>query len=490
MKLTVKLLFIALILLSGQSVTAKNLRAFLNYSLFRSPDDGPYIETYLSVSGKSAVYKLNDKGYFQSIVEVSLVFRQGDKVVDFDKYELYSPEVTDTSNIDYNFLDLQRYFLPEGDYNLEISIADKNSGQKPFNALQPFSINSSPAQISFSGIELISKVKKTEKQNILTKSGYDLVPLVNDFFPESRNELIFYTEIYNSDKFLGGENKFLVSCSIKSFETGNKLKDFTIYKRVDTKPVVPILNTFNIQNLPSGNYELHLEVRDKENNVLATNEIFFQRSNPNLHFDIKDLEAIDVENTFAKKIQNSDTLAEYINSLAPIATQLEQYFIYKELPETDLNTRQQFFFNFWQSRNSSDPEQAWIDYLGLLHIVNANFSTQIEKGYETDRGRVYLKYGPPNIITESYNEPSSYPYEIWQYYVLSDNQRNKKFVFYTTDLIANNFKLLHSDAIGEISNYKWQIFLNNRWFDPYNVDSKKPSGIYGSKADDYFRDPY
>ena len=102
---------------------------------------------------------------------------------------------------------------------------------------------------------------------------------------------------------------------------------------------------------------------------------------------------------------------------------------------------------------------------------------------------MYLQYGPPNIISESYNEPSSYPFEIWQYYQLPDGQRNKRFVFYTTDLITNNFRLLHSDAIGEVYNYKWKVFLNNRWFDPFNVDQQDVPDIYGGKADDYYRNP-
>jgi hypothetical protein len=76
-----------------------------------------------------------------------------------------------------------------------------------------------------------------------------------------------------------------------------------------------------------------------------------------------------------------------------------------------------------------------------------------------------------------------------KYYQLGENQRNKKFVFYAFDMVTNNFKLLHSDAIGEIQNYKWEIFLNNRWYDPYNVDAEQAPNLYGGHADDYYRNP-
>jgi GWxTD domain-containing protein len=223
--------------------------------------------------------------------------------------------------------------------------------------------------------------------------------------------------------------------------------------------------------------------------MVAYNEVFFQRSNPSIQYDLNDLASIDVTSNFAGAINSPDTLLEFIRSLDPIATDLEKTFIYKQAEDADQKTRQQFFYNFWLARNQADPEKEWRDYYGLVVIVNSVYKTQIHKGYESDRGRVYLKYGPPNIITESYNEPSTYPYEIWHYYELSDNQRNKKFVFYTHDLITNNFTLLHSDAIGEVSNYKWQIFLNNRWYDPFNVDAQRAPNIWGDKSEDYYRNP-
>ena len=223
--------------------------------------------------------------------------------------------------------------------------------------------------------------------------------------------------------------------------------------------------------------------------MVAENEIFFQRSNPNIQFNLEDLASIDVNSTFSSRIKSNDTLQEFINCLDPIATELEKTFIYKQSQTADLKTKQQFFYNFWVSRDLVNPENAWKEYYGQVLIVNNVYKTQISKGYETDRGRVFLKYGPPNIISESYNEPSSYPYEIWHYYELGENQRNKKFVFYAYDMVTNNFKLLHSDAIGEISNYKWQVFLNNRWYDPYSVDIETSPDIYGGKAEDYYRNP-
>jgi GWxTD domain-containing protein len=483
------LLAIIILMLNIPSLDAKNLRAYLNYTIFDQPEKGPYIETYLSVSGQSVIFQPKADGKFQATIEVTFIFRQGEEIREFDKYQLLSPEVTDTSLIDFNFLDQQRYFIPEGSYDMEIIISDVNAGRKPYNTVQPVTIRFEKDSICFSGIQLAESVKTTETLNILSKSGYDLVPMVHNYFPEDITKLIYYTEIYNSDLALGTGEKFLITSFIRSFETGNPLKDFVLYKRTDTKPVVPVLNEYDISKLPSGNYELVIELRNKQNELLVSNLLFFQRNNPSIQFNIADLASIDVNATFASRITSLDTLREFVQCLAPIATQFEKTFIFKQSFASDLKTNQQFLYNFWAFRDPVNPEKAWREYYSNVQIVNSAYKTQIQKGYETDRGRVYLQYGPPNIISESYNEPSSYPYEIWHYYELGTNQRNKKFVFYTTDLLANNFRLLHSDAIGEISNYKWQTVLNSRWYDPYNVDQQLVPEIWGSEAEDLYLNP-
>jgi GWxTD domain-containing protein len=489
MKRLTILLTIFLILAAVLPAQSKNIRAFLNYVVFKSPSGGPYIETYLSVAGESVIYKLNDKNLFQAAIEITLIFKNGEKIQDFDKYVLFSPEVEDTNNIGFDFLDQQRYFIPEGEYNLEIIISDRNAGIKPFTAVQPVSIWFDKEKPSFSGIELIESVTKSDSLSMLTKCGYDIIPMVHNYYPGSINKLSFYTELYDLDKYLGDGEKFLCTCGIHAFETDILLKDYVSYNRLDVKMVVPVLKEFDISNLPSGNYKLQIEARDKENKLLAATDLFFQRSNPNISFSLDQLAAITVNNTFAGQITNVDTLNEFIRSLAPRATELEKTFIYRQLQNADLRTKQQFLYNFWEMRNPIDPEGEWMAYYELVVMVNASYKTPISKGYETDRGRVYLQYGPPNVISESYNEPSSYPYEIWQYYELPGGQRNKRFIFYTTDLITNSFRLLHSDAIGEVSNYQWKVYLNSRWYDPSNVDQQEVPDIWGSEVDDYYRNP-
>ena len=99
---------------------AKTLQAYLNYTTFNVPEKGPFIETYLSVAGKTVIYKLNEKGLFQGSIEVTFIFRHQGEIKEFDKYQLFSPEVQDTASIAFSFIDQQRYFIPEGDYEMKL----------------------------------------------------------------------------------------------------------------------------------------------------------------------------------------------------------------------------------------------------------------------------------------------------------------------------------------------------------------------------------
>ncbi len=484
-------LLLILIFLSVNQVfcSDKNLKAYFTFCTFLSTEDGPYIETYLTVVGNSVEYIINDNGLYQGKVLVTMLFKQGDKIVNFKKYNLLSPEYKDTLSGFGNFIDQQRIILPEGKYDFEIELKDNNSDNPEFVSARPINIYVNKDEVSLSDIELVESYKRSEQPSILTKSGIDLVPYVSNFFPASMKNLTYYVEIYNTDKMFGKGEKFLLNFYIQSFESASIINQFRGFERSDANPVNILLKTFNIESLPSGNYNLVIEVRDKTNTLIADKKLFFQRSNPNAALTPEELSTIQVEHSFVSKINNSDTLTNYIHSLRPICSESELRFIDNNLKEASLEMKQKFFLNFWKSRNMAEPENSWNKYKKKVSEVNRFYKTQINEGYETDRGRIYLRYGPPNTVATRENEPSSYPYEIWHYYNTDDGQSNVKFVFYNPDLVTNHYVLLHSTAIGEIKDYRWQLRLQMRNTPENNLDIGTGQEHWGSEAEDLFNHP-
>ncbi len=487
-KFTILITLVFLVTLTGLA-NEKSLRAYLSYATFSAPNEGPFVETYLAVEGNSVVFAPNKEGLYQAAIEITMIFRQNEEIIDFTKYELKSPKIDDITAIDFGFIDQQRFALAPGDYQLEIQIADiNNTRNNAFVTFENFALDFPNDVISISGIQLIERYERTETPSIVSKSGYDLIPLVYGFYPESHQTLSFYCEIYNADALLGEASQYMTNYYIESFEKAKALNDFYFRRRMEAKPVNNLLNNINIAKLPSGNYNLVIEVRNRENQLLASNKVFFQRSNPSIQFNLNDIAAINVASSFASQYKSADTLREFIKSLSPVSSQMERAFAENLVRDNNLTTMQQYFYNFWLNRDYASPEAAWREYFAEVQKVNAAYKTPTKKGYDTDRGRVYLQYGPPNQMTESYNEPNSYPYEIWHYYSLG-NQRNKRFVFYTRDMVTNDFALIHSDAIGELSNYQWQYVIGGRTNILPGVDDRRPEETFGGRATDLYRDP-
>ena len=468
---------------------AKNVWAFLTYSTFNSPE-GPYIETYLTVAGNSVKYIKKENGKFQATVNVLMTFKQSDVIKAFKKYELNSPEIDDTTKNAYEFLDEQRFLVPNGTYDFELQLADKNHPGKSNPFIQPVTVDFQTSKPCFSGIQLVASYKKSDSATSITKSGYDLVPYVYSYYPPKDDRLIFYCELYNMDKILVPGQKFILSYYIESYEGKIRYNDFARIKTEIAKPVNVLLTEFNLDNLATGNYNLVVEARDQKNELVTSQRLFVQRNNPDAQLSYEEIFSTSATNTFASKITSIDTIKEYIRSTFPIASGLERSFIKTVLKNTELSKLQDYFYGFWQRREAGNPEHAWLLYLEQVKKVQYNFGTRIKRGYQTDRGRVYLEYGPPNTRVQQYSEPNAYPYEIWQYYTLKETQRNKKFVFYSPDMVTSDFFLIHSDAIGENNNPSWRIELTNRTYAPRDLQDTQSINSWGSMSNDFFNNPY
>lgn len=457
----------------------------MTYSTFNSPE-GPYIETYLTVAGNSVKYLKKDNGKFQATVNVLMTFKQTAVIKAFKKYELNSPEIDDTTKNTFEFLDEQRFLVPNGSYDFELQISDKNNPGKPNPFAQAVTVDFPAEKPSFSGIQLVDSYSKSESQKTITKSGYDLVPYVYNYYPPKDNRMIFYCELYNMDKILAPGQKFILSYFIESFENQMKFNEFARVKTEVAKPVNVILSEFNIENLPSGNYNLVVEARDQKNLVIASQTLFIKRSNPNAKPSFEEMFTSSSAHTFVEKMTRLDTLKEFISCTFPISSGLERSYMRNALKSTDVQRLQDYFYNFWERREKENPEHAWLLYKEQVKKVQYNFGTKIKKGYQTDRGRVYLEYGPPNTRSTQYAEPNTYPYEIWQYYTLKQTQRNKKFVFYSPDMATSDFFLLHSDAIGEYNNPSWRIDLTSRSYAPKDLGDTQSINSWGNMTNDYW----
>ena len=98
-----------------------------------------------------------------------------------------------------------------------------------------------------------------------------------------------------------------------------------------------------------------------------------------------------------------------------------------------------------------------------------------------------MKYGVPNDLVTVEDEQDAPPYEIWFYNQFPQTgQNNVKFIFFNPSLSTNGYRLLHSNARGEINNPQWEVQLYsnspNEMESSNYVDGTTMQGKMGRRA--------
>lgn len=458
--------------------------AWMETRLFHVPGQGPQVEIHLAISGQSLAVASNAHGFNQSKVEALFIVEQDDAIVTFSKAEVLGPERMDSLKLDFVYR--ERMNLAPGSYDLLVELRDLLGDTAVSRYRSPLVIPAPGEGVFFSDVMFTERMDPAP-DDPQARSGYHLVPFIGEYYPRTIGSLGFYAEVYNTDAVVGEDEPYLLVYQIEVYESRKVQGAFKRPARAKAKPTDAVVARFDISGLPSGNYLLAIEARDRDDRLLARTERFFQRNNP-ISYDPVALSDISMGSTFADGINNPDTLAEFITSLRPIADPLERKIIDDRWKDRDLDLMQRFFYSFWANRNSYDPESAWNEYHAQVIKVNKLFGCRVLKGYETDRGQIYLKYGAPNTMMDRFNEMDSYPYSIWHYY-RAGRFTNRRFVFYQRELVGGCMELLHAEVPGEIQNPRWNQILHSRNVPMQNVDPASVTNPSGSRADEFFELP-
>lgn len=463
------------------------IEAIFDLKRFKSNDKN-YIETYLYIYGNSLKQNKDTSDNDKGVEILQYIEDKENKIIAHKKYVIKDKaDYVESKGI----MDLQRFVVKSGEFKIFLELTDLNDPSNIEKHQQNFEINFNE-KINFSDIELLDSYWKSnnddETKKELTKSGFHMIPLVTNYFGPEFEKLAYYFEIYGMNNFPNTEH-LLLKQSITVRGTDRIAGQYNKIKKIPTNSIQPILNTFDLSNLPTGNYDLKLELVNTTNQVISSNSLSFQRTNLSNNMKIDRLNAVHINNTFAAYI-NKDSLSYFLECLSPVATNLERNIIDNKIDQLSDTLKRQFMFSFWYNRNPNNPALEWGKYKTEVKKSDQLFATKVRRGYETDRGRIYLKYGPPNTITDRPNEPSAYPYQIWHYYKIG-KFNNKRFIFYMPDLGSNEYSILHSNLQGEYFNNNWKVDLHRRNTPGRSVDNNQNPNDdqWGSNSNTFFINP-
>jgi GWxTD domain-containing protein len=448
--------------------------------------ESSYIEVYLNITGKTAMFKpKTDSAHLQSSLEVLLLFKQGDKIVKFDKYNLQSPIVL----APLNFYDIKRYALPEGDYQLEAQVKDLYLGGEPTSQKIDCKVFYEKSKLQQSDIQLVKSIKKDSTNQAYSKNGLLMEPLAANFYDKNTTTLYIYNEIYNSDKL---DDAFALSYSIYYDNNRQNKTPFAVGHKKFKPSATPIVfvGQVDIAKLPSGNYKLLVELRNRSKELLSSKEISFQRANPYLNAELQGVSVEAIQEEFVAKM----TVEELKYSLRAIACKMngdDAKDLNLIISKADPQAMKLRLFRYWAVKSPNQPEEAYKKYMGIARFVDEKYRSGFGYGFETDRGYVFLKYGRPDDIVEQASNPDTAPYEVWVYYDFPiTGQKNIKFIFYDAEG-SGSMRMLNSNARGEIQDQNWRAKLyknvRNQW-DGNGFDNIGIQDNVGRNADKILED--
>jgi GWxTD domain-containing protein len=434
---------------------------------FKSKTGEPFLQLYLGIPGNSIHFVKEADDQFQAKVEIQLTLeslKEGDtSLYKADRYNLglpqeaRLPDTTVESRRKGSLTNIQTLSLESGRYRLKAVAIDRNARQKAQDSvIYEFEIEALGTQdFGLSDIKWVAG-EMPQKKGQRTTSRDDLIPMITNSTFINQDTLVFYQELYNAEKIL--EDKFMIRSVIYRGE--NRLwgtetsgqwrvpRYFNAYKE-----------SIDISQLGSGIYQMQVEILNQKNRPVQTHRETFYVYNSS-----KDAESDPALTTNSQEVDLFSKYPEgeldyYLRTFSHIATEQEANFV-KAL-ET-IEQKKNFLYSFLDKRRK--PEQQvldlWNGHLAALSYTNQEFKSSFREGWQTDRGRVFLKYGIPNDVERYPSKSNLLPYELWRYNRLGQ-QTNVIFIFYDPDLATNEYPLLHSTKYGEENNPRWRSQLSN-----------------------------
>ncbi len=448
---TMKTLILAIFNLLSTFFIQGKLGLNVDYSAFRYDDKTSYLEIFYSVQKSKLTYEVKEDKYNISIffrldvIELekdSLIIRKGWKI---------ESSFADTSGAKgEDIVDLLRFYVPAGKYKVVMRAVDLNNSQNydsvAFDVNVPVFVKGDNLLIS--SLEFCYSIARAnDTSDVFYKNSFHVVPNPTATYGLNVPVLYYYFELYNVFNGVKGD-RYLITVSVldnyqqKIQELGEK--KFIRNKVYDSAVEV---GTVNVHNLPTGIYYLEVMVSDLDGRLLAVNRRKFFIFNPNI------APRVDTTKVSAELVVfDEKALDDEFAKAGYIATQ-EEKRLYSGLKGT--LAKQRFLVAFWSRRGGADYRR---QYLKRVQEADEKFKTRFEPGWRTDRGRVYIVYGPPDEVERYPYTENMKPYEIWHYYNL---QGGVIFVFGDRRGFGN-FELLHSTLVGEIKEENWMYLLMER----------------------------
>lgn len=446
--------FILLVCLIIAPVSGK-IKFDLDWAQFRGEGETVYLEIYYSAVRQTITHKAVIGGLWGALRIKTKVIQSNQEVYHDSLFIEDFVKSENEINPGQTFAEISQLLVPAGKVIIQAAVTDlvTNSTTTYTDSLQVMSV--SGEDFNLSSIEMCSQISpQAQREKNFDKNGLRVIPNASGLYGKSLPRLFYYLEAYNfSLTENAAENSYQAHYRIKT-PSGNIIRDMPGRKSPKPGKTAVIYGSLDISELTSGAYKLQIDVTDFQTGQVASAEKDFIIYNRDEF--VKSPAAIENERQLATAERYRDMseaeLDRYFQQLHYLATN-EEKTIFKSLNETG---KRNLIVEFWIKRDPTPetPEnELEMRYNQLLKYANETYITGVRKGWESDRGRVLLLYGPPDSKEIQQAGVDTKAYEVWEYYSLDNGV-----IFVFVDKRRNgDFELVHSTKRGEIYEPEWQL---------------------------------
>lgn len=428
---------------------AEPMRLLADYARFRGDESNVFVEVYYSFPQRSITYKSEAEG-FKGGVDVTMMVLQKDSMVYGDRW-MVPHIVKDTNGTrgGINLVGITSVGLREGEYTLKMVGRDRHNPSRKDSISMRLPVRMvGQEKLAISDVELATNIKQQgSKTSPFFKNTLEVVPSPEGLYSEDQR-CYFYAEAYNL--LAGGDHSdYYVKVVVLDAIGREVISRERVRKRAGESAV--IVDNLTIDQFKSGTYSLLIGLLDSSKKVISSAGKKFYVYNRKLGVD---------SSLFAST--RSGSLSEYAGIEEP---ELNKEFEWARYEATDVEKSQfkslqgadpkrKFLADFWQRRPLGFKQE----YLKRVGYANSHFNILGRQGFQSDRGRVYITYGPPDDYDRHPNESEFRPYEIWTF---QNIQSGVIFVFVQRSS-GGDYELVHSTHRNELHDENWERYAQTR----------------------------
>ncbi len=366
--------------------------------------------------------------------------------------------VTDTSVLQHGqqFVHQVRTTVPPGEYELSLLIPEDPAIGRPVLELRRDVLVpdfAAAGRVGLSDVVLASSVQPSQDQDMpFYKNGLAIHPNANQLYGRGLTRLYYYAETYHPERIAGADGAYTVYAYVSEANRPQPVGE--LQRRLEREARTPdvLVGSFDLSGLPSGSYFLRLALLNDKNEAMAEQSRKFFVYNPDVQQPVVAYEtSFETSPYAAMPREEVDREMEHIALVSNSRERRRMRSI------QDLDERRRFLMEFWQHRDPvpGTPVNEFKDeFMQRVQYANDRYATNQDEGWETDRGRVVVRYGLPSSIEPHLYDRELAPHEIWVY---NNIPGEGQAIFVFADRTGfGRFELIHSDVSGERSLPHWQ----------------------------------